>query len=253
MGNCFGRGTATFLIMGDVCSRSCRFCGVKNGIPSDLDPEEPARLADAAAALALSHVVITSVTRDDLPDGGAAHYAATMRAIRSRSPKATLEVLVPDFGGNGESLDSVLDEGPEVFDHNMETVARLYDSVRPQADYRRSLSLLRHAASRGGSAVKTGFMLGLGEGPGEVEALLKELADTGVDMVTIGQYLQPGRENLPVIEYVHPDVFADMESLGESLGLLVRAGPFVRSSFRAAEGLDEVRKRRRKSFGVELQ
>jgi lipoic acid synthetase len=253
LGTCFGHGTATFMIMGDVCTRGCRFCGVGTGTPEELDPKEPEHVADAAASLGLAHVVITSVTRDDLPDGGAAHYVATMRAVRERLPQATVEVLVPDFGGSEASADMLLSEVPEVFNHNLETVPRLYGQVRPQAEYDRSLRLLRHAAKAGQSAVKTGLMAGVGETEAEVVGVLEDVVGAGVNIVTIGQYLRPTRDSLPVVEYVRPEVFQRYEMVGEALGLLVRAGPLVRSSFRAAETFAEIKDRRGKSGGVELQ
>lgn len=235
LGECFGRATATFLIMGDVCTRSCRFCRVSSGIPAPLDPEEPENVAAAAAGLGLRHVVITSVTRDDLPDGGAAHYVATMRAVRARVPQATLEVLTPDFGGRESDLDLVLAERPEVFNHNVETVPRLYSTVRPQAVFARSLAVLSRAARLGAGVVKTGWMVGLGETDDEVRSLLEEVAGIGVDVVTIGQYLRPSRDHLPVNEYVRPEVFERYREWGEALGLQVHSGPFVRSSFQAGE------------------
>ncbi len=235
LGECFQRGTATFLIMGDICTRDCGFCGVTGGFPRELDPGEPERVADAVAALGLEHAVVTSVTRDDLPDGGAGHYAATLRAIRRRTPSATVEVLTPDFLGRMDLLDVVLGERPEVFNHNLETVQRLYPVVRPQAVYRRSLDVLAHAASRGSGLVKTGCMVGLGETQAEVVALLGDARSAGVDLVTIGQYLRPSRSHLPVVEYVPPAVFECYREQGEALGLQVHAAPFVRSSFRAGE------------------
>jgi lipoic acid synthetase len=246
LGTCFGHGTATFLIMGDVCTRSCSFCGVTSGLPLRLDAAEPANVADAAESLGLAHVVVTSVTRDDLPDGGAAHYVATMNAVRERLPQATVEVLVPDFAGCEMSADMVLAAAPEVFNHNLETVPRLYGAVRPQAGYGRSLSLLRRAAARGQSAVKTGFMVGLGESGAEVEQLLAEVAEAGVDMVTIGQYLRPTLRSLAVAEYMAPEVFEQYREVGEAKGLVVQAGPFVRSSFQAGETFAVARERRGK-------
>jgi len=226
---------ATFLIMGDTCTRDCRFCGVTSGLPGPLDREEPEQVADAVVQLQLKHVVVTSVTRDDLPDGGAAHYVATIQAIRAHAPGVTVEVLVPDFGGDTASLDLVLAQVPEVFNHNVETVPRLYDQVRPQAQYERSLSVLRRAAERGESLVKTGWMVGLGETREEVEELLREAAGAGVDLITIGQYLRPSKRHLPVREYVPPAVFEEYREYGEALGLRVEAAPFVRSSFHAGE------------------
>jgi len=247
MGECFTKGTATFLIMGDVCTRCCAFCAVRTGRPRALDPAEPEHVADAVARLGLRHVVITSVTRDDLADGGAGHYAATMRAVRAHAPEATLEVLTPDFGGREGDLDKVLAEAPEVFNHNVETVPRLYGTVRPQAGFARSLAVLRHAASSGSSIVKTGWMVGLGETQGEVLALLEQVAGAGVDVVTIGQYLRPSKNHLAVTEYVPPEVFARYQEWGEALGLQVHAAPFVRSSFQAGESFARAAGRRRGS------
>ena len=236
-GECFERGTATFLIMGDVCTRDCRFCSVTGGAPSPLDVREPGNVADAAAQMGLTHVVITSVTRDDLPDGGARHFAATVGAVRDRLPGATIEVLVPDLGGDESALDVVIGAEPDVFNHNVETVPRLYPRVRPQADYARSLRVLAYAARRGGSIVKTGIMVGLGETGEEVRAFLLDAQASGVQIVTIGQYLRPSRDHLPVVEYVAPSVFEEYRAAGEGLGLLVEAAPFVRSSYLAEEGL----------------
>jgi len=236
-GECFERGTATFLILGGVCTRDCRFCSVEGGRPEPLDAGEPARVADAAALMGLRHVVVTSVTRDDLPDGGAFHFAATIGALRQRIPGVTVEVLVPDFGGTEASLDVVIEAAPEVFNHNVETVARLYPTVRPQADLGRSLNVLRYAADHGAGLVKTGFMVGLGETPAEVRLLLEAVHEAGADVVTVGQYLRPSKEHLPVVEYVPPPVFEEYARMGESLGLFVEAAPFVRSSYRAEETL----------------
>lgn len=238
LGECFARGTATFLILGDVCTRDCRFCGVRAGTPSPPDPQEPQRVAEAVVQLRLNHIVITSVTRDDLPDGGAGQYVAVMRAVRSAAPQATVEVLVPDFGGVAGSLDQVLAEAPDVFNHNVETVPRLYPRVRPQADYFRSLQVLSRAA-RSGLLVKTGLMVGLGETDKEVHAVLEDVASAGVQVVTIGQYLCPSAGHLPVTEFVAPEIFAAYATYGRRLGLQVHAGPFVRSSYRAAESLGE--------------
>lgn len=235
-GECFEAGTATFLIMGPDCSRNCRFCSVESASPRPLDPEEPANVADAAARMGLQHVVITSVTRDDLADGGAHHFVLTIGSVRERLREATIEVLVPDFQGRMASVDAVLAARPEVFNHNLETVPRLYPQVRPQANYRRSLDVLARAAARGESLAKTGLMVGLGETPGEVEEVLGDVRRSGVQMVTIGQYLRPSRDHLPVVEYVTPGAFAAYRVYGESLGLQVEAAPFVRSSYRAEEG-----------------
>lgn len=235
LGECFERGTATFLIMGDVCTRECRFCRVPGGSPAALDPREPEHIADAVVRLGLTHVVLTSVTRDDLPDGGASHYVAVIRAVRSAAPDSSIEVLVPDFLGRLAALDLVLNEVPDVFNHNLETVPRLYPTVRPQADYARSLMVLGHAAERGDTVVKTGLMVGLGETTAEVAAVLADAVRAGVKVVTIGQYLRPSSQHLPVSEYVHPDVFEAYRETGEALGLEVFSAPFVRSSYRAGE------------------
>jgi lipoic acid synthetase len=244
LGECFGKGTATFLIMGDICTRNCGFCGVTSAVPGALDPEEPAQVADAVARLGLRHVVITSVTRDDLPDGGSGHYVATIQAVRAAVPAATIEVLVPDFAGDPAHIGAVLTERPDVFNHNLETVPRLYATVRPQAIYERSLAVLRQAADTAPDViVKTGIMAGLGETPEEVRRLLENVSAAGVDVVTIGQYLRPSSCHLPVVEYVHPDRFAEYAVWGERLGLQVHSAPFVRSSFHAGESLDQVRLR----------
>ncbi len=236
---CFSRGTATFLLMGDVCTRACGFCDIANGRPLALDPFEPARLAAAAHEMGLVHVVVTSVARDDLPDGGAWHFVATIRALRRLAPPPRVEVLVPDFRGRFDSLRVVVEERPDVFNHNVETVPRLYKRVRRGACLDRSLGLL--AASKDlvpDLTTKSGFMLGLGEERREVLDLLARIRDANVDVVTIGQYLRPSRENLPVEEYVPPAVFEEYREAGEALGFRhVFAGPFVRSSYRAEEAL----------------
>ncbi|MBN2495223.1 MAG: lipoyl synthase [Deltaproteobacteria bacterium] len=241
---CFGRGTATFLILGDVCTRGCAFCAVDHHrVPSRLDPAEPARLADAICELGLRHVVITSVTRDDLPDGGAGMFVECVRQIRARCPGVTIELLVPDFAGSVDALVRVLDEGPEVLNHNTETVARLYPRVRPGADLDRSLDLLRRARERGGCVVKSGFMLGLGETDGEVEGLLGKIAQTGCQVVTAGQYLRPMKRCLEVARRLDAEQFARIERRGEELGMLTAAGELVRSSFRAQDLYERARER----------
>ncbi len=237
LGECFARGSATFMILGDVCTRDCRFCAVAHGEPAPPDEEEPGRVAEAAGGLGLRHVVVTSVTRDDLPDGGAVHFAATVSAIRERLPGATVETLTPDFGGSREALRTVLAAGPDVFNHNVETVPRLYPEVRPQADYERSLRVLAQARAMGGGApTKSGFMVGLGETEDEVAALLRDLRGAGVEAVTVGQYLQPTRRHLPVAEYVRPGVFQEYERAARAMGFRhVMAGPLVRSSYHAED------------------
>ena len=236
---CFARGTATFLLLGDVCTRACGFCDIATGRPSPPDPFEPARLAAAAAELKLAYVVVTSVDRDDLPDGGAAHFVSAIRALRRLRPAPGVEVLVPDFRGRFDSIRAVVEERPDVFNHNVETVGRLYSRVRRGAVLQRSLGLLAAAKELSpDSTTKSGFMLGLGERDGEVRELLAMLRDAAVDIVTIGQYLRPSRENLPVEEYVPPAVFESYREAGERLGFRhVFSGPFVRSSYRAEEAL----------------
>jgi len=235
-GECFSAGTATFLIMGDACTRGCRFCAVKTERPHALDPDEPRRVGEAAARLGLRHVVITTVTRDDLADGGAAHFAATIRAIREALPAATVEVLIPDFQGDPQALETVLAARPEVLNHNLETVPELYPQVRRGAEYARSLELLARASAHpGGCSTKSGLMLGLGETREQLTRVLSDLARIGCEMVTVGQYLRPSRRNLPVVRYVHPDEFHEIELLGRSLGIPVMyCGPLVRSSHDAA-------------------
>jgi lipoic acid synthetase len=235
--DCFARGAATFMILGDVCSRSCGFCSVKTGrgLPMESLADEPEQVAEAAAQLGLRYVVITSVNRDELPDGGASHFARTIRAVRRRLAGAMIEVLTPDFKGDLEALHVVLDAAPDTFNHNVETVPRLYRHVRPQADYRQSLSMLGEAKTYSpGALTKSGLMVGLGETRDEVRRLLEDLRASLVDVVTIGQYLQPTRNHLPVEEYVHPDLFDQYREWGERLGFsAVFSGPLVRSSFMA--------------------
>ena len=241
--DCFSRGAATFMILGDVCSRSCGFCSVKTGrgLPLESMHDEPDQVAEAAAQLKLKYVVITSVNRDELPDGGAGHFARTIHAVRRRLPEAKVEVLTPDFKGSHDALHTVLDAGPDTFNHNVETVARLYLRVRPQADYQQSLDVLREARRYSHTTLtKSGFMVGVGERLDEVKVLLADLRAHDVDVVTIGQYLQPTRAHLPVAEYVHPDVFEEYKAHGEGLGFrAVLSGPLVRSSF-MAEMVNEI-------------
>jgi lipoic acid synthetase len=238
-GECFARGTATFLLLGDVCTRACGFCDIANGRPLPVDPMEPWRVRAAVQQMGLAFVVLTSVDRDDLEDGGAAHFAQAIRAVRSLDPAPGVEVLTPDFRGRLESLRIVIAAEPDVFNHNVETVPRLYTRVRRGARLDRSLALLSAAKSeRPCLTTKSGFMLGLGERDGEVRDLLARLRDASVDIVTIGQYLRPSLENLPVAEYVAPEVFERYREIGEGLGFRhVFAGPFVRSSYRAEEAL----------------
>jgi lipoic acid synthetase len=237
---CFCRGTATFMIMGTTCTRTCTFCGVTHGTPAPLDPGEPERVAAAARQMGLRHVVITSVTRDDLPGGGASHFAATVASVRHSIPSASIEVLVPDFGGDREALYTVLQSRPDIFNHNVETVPRLYPRVRPQADYRRSLEILL-AATRFDTTrpTKSGLMVGLGERESEVEEVMQDLRGAGCTILTIGQYLRPSRENIKVEQFIEESVFESYRRTGEAMGLAkVFAGVFVRSSYRAEEMAD---------------
>jgi lipoic acid synthetase len=233
---CWGQGTATFMILGDLCTRSCGFCAVKTGLPQYLDRQEPERVASAVAAMGLSHAVVTSVNRDELPDGGAAIFAATIEAIRRRRPGTTVEVLIPDFKGSRESLETVLAAGPDIVNHNVETVPRLYKRVRPGARYSQSLELLRRAKEISpGITSKSGLMLGLGEETVEVLEVMRDMVGARVDVLTLGQYLQPTREHLPVERFVPPDEFRELALRGRAIGFRhVEAGPLVRSSYHAA-------------------
>ena len=236
MHECFHRGTATFMILGNLCTRGCGFCSVpKSRHPGALDPEEPANVARMASAMRLRHVVITSVNRDDLADGGSGHFSTTVRAVRTALPEARVEVLTPDFQGDLAAVARVLDAAPHIFNHNMETVRRLYQRVRPQAKYRQSLDVLKFAKRyRPGTLTKSGAMLGLGETRDEVQHLLRDLRRAHVDIVTLGQYLQPTRRNLPVAEFVPPAQFEAYRDFGLSLGFkMVFSGPLVRSSYMA--------------------
>jgi len=236
---CFHRGAATFMILGNVCTRGCGFCSVPKGSPAKLDmrldPDEPANVARVAAEMKLRYVVITSVNRDDWPDGGSHHFAETVRQVRTALPEARVEVLTPDFCGDVNAVARVLDSAPHVFNHNMETVARLYRRVRPQADYDQSLRVLAFARKhRADVLTKSGFMVGLGESAEEVRMLLRDLRAAHVDVATIGQYLQPTRHNLPVTEYVTPDQFDAYRDYGLAIGFrMVFSGPLVRSSYMA--------------------
>jgi len=230
---CWNAGTATFMILGNVCSRGCRFCNVPKGRPKGLDTEEPWRVAETVAALRLKYAVVTSVTRDDLVDGGARVFAGTINAIRTKSPDCRVEVLIPDFQGSEVSLRTVLDADPDVLGHNLETVPSLYSRVRPQADYQRSLEVLTRA-QKCGVITKSGLMLGLGESLDEVRRVMGDLYSIGCTILTLGQYLQPSRKYLPVEKYYHPDEFIELRNQALALGFLyVVAGPLVRSSYHA--------------------
>ena len=235
LAECWGHGTATFLILGDVCTRSCSFCAVKVGRPEPVDEEEPARVAEAVAAMNLRHAVVTSVNRDDLPDGGAAIFAETIRQIRARVPNCTVEVLIPDFKGDRQALATVMDARPDILDHNVETVPRLYPQVRPQAKYQRSLRVLRTAKELTPNALtKSGIMVGLGETWDELLAVMADLRAVDCDILTIGQYLRPTRTHLPVVRYYTPDEFEALREAGYAVGFRwVESGPLVRSSYHA--------------------
>lgn len=236
---CFHRGAATFMILGNLCTRGCGFCSVPKGNPAKkeftLDAAEPAHVADMARQMDLKYVVITSVNRDELPDGGSHHWAETVREVRKALPQAKIEVLTPDFCGDKDAVARVLDSGPDVYNHNMETVSRLYRRVRPQADYQQSLGVIAFARQyRPDVLTKSGLMVGLGETVEEVEQLLRDLRQSDAHVATIGQYLQPTRRNLPVAEYVMPEKFAAYQTFGMSIGFqMVFSGPFVRSSYMA--------------------
>ena len=236
--DCFSRGTATFMILGDICTRSCGFCNVTTARPyAPPSIDEPNSVAEAAKRMGLRHVVVTSVTRDDLPDGGARQFATTIHALRAELPDAAVEVMTPDFRGSREAIRMVVEAKPDYYNHNVETVPRLYDFVRPGSRFERSLSVLREAKRLDPEIVtKSGFMLGLGERRGEVIEVMQRLLETRCEILTIGQYLQPKREKLDVVEYVHPSVFDDYREIGERLGFrAVFSGPFVRSSYMAEE------------------
>lgn len=237
MGECWACGTATFMILGDVCSRNCRFCAVSSGVPLPPDPEEPRKLAESIQSMGLSHAVITSVTRDDLADGGANHWAEVIRKVREANPKTTIEVLIPDFAGDAKALQIVIDAAPDVMNHNVETVPRLYPTVRPKANYEQSLWVLDESR-RQGLRTKTGIMVGLGETKEEIADVMRDLVRIGVSIMTIGQYLQPTQAHLPVVRYVHPDEFADYQQMGYAIGLKkVESAPLVRSSYHAERAL----------------
>ena len=237
MGECWGKGTATFMIGGDICTRSCKFCNTQTGRPHPLDENEPTHVAESIALMKLSHAVITSVDRDDLPDLGAAHWAKTIREIKRLNPSTTTEVLIPDFQGKLELVDQVIEAGPNIISHNMETVKRISPQVRSAANYETSLKVIGRIASQGVTA-KSGIMVGLGETPEEVEALMDDLLAVGCQILTIGQYLQPSHRHYPVYEYVTPEQFLRYKETGEKKGFLtVESGPLVRSSYHAEKHL----------------
>ncbi len=235
LGECWSRGISTYLLMGDTCTRSCGFCHIKTGRPAPLDENEPVRVAESAQVLKLNHCVLTSVDRDELPNGGAHIFANTIREIRKRLPQCTIEVLIPDFKGNQAALKEVMDAYPEILNHNTETVPRLYRTVRPQANYQQSLTVLQNAKEMdSGALTKSGIMLGLGESKEEVIQVMRDLVAHHVDILTIGQYLRPSPLHLPVYRYVHPDEFQELHDIGLKLGFQwVESGPLVRSSYHA--------------------
>ncbi len=235
IGECWGHRTATFLILGDTCTRNCRFCNVKTGRPAPLDPDEPERVAQAVQAMDLKHAVITSVDRDDLPDGGASVFAAVIRRIRDRQPGCTVEVLIPDFRGQIEPLKVVMDERPDILNHNIETVPRLFRTVQPQCRYEWSLAVLRNAKALWPQAItKSGLMVGLGETMDEVLEVMRELRQLDVDVITIGQYLQPSRQHAPIARYYTPEEFETLREQGYAMGYTwVESDPLVRSSYNA--------------------
>jgi len=238
---CFSKRTATFMILGSVCTRGCTFCDIATGAGQQIDKLEPQHIADAVKALGLKYVVVTSVTRDDLPDGGAFHFADVIREIKKTSPTAAIEVLIPDFKGNRDALNTVINAKPIIINHNIETVPRLYSTVRPQAKYEQSLELLKRVKETTDTIyTKSGMMVGLGETQEEVLQSLRDLRDAGCDFLTIGQYLAPSKEHHPVVEYVHPDVFEIYKKAALELGFKDAAcGPLVRSSYKAHEMLQD--------------
>jgi lipoic acid synthetase len=248
IGECWTKKHATLMIMGDTCTRACSFCNVRTGLPSPLDPDEPRRVGETVATMGLGHVVITSVDRDDLPDGGAEHFAAVVRAVRNAAPKSTIEILTPDFLRKGDAANIVIDARPDVFNHNLETVPRLYLTIRPGSRYYHSLRLLERVKERDPAQfTKSGLMVGLGESREEVMQVMDDMRSAGVDFLTIGQYLQPTRKHAAVDRFVTPDEFAVLETIARSKGfLLVSASPLTRSSYHADEDFAKLRAARQK-------
>lgn len=242
MGECWGRSTATFMIGGNICTRNCKFCNTQTGHPLSLDPQEPTHVAESVRLMKLSHAVVTSVDRDDLPDLGAAHWAQTIREIRRLNPNTTIEVLIPDFQGRKELVEQVIEPQPDIISHNMETVRRISPLVRSAARYDTSLNVIHQIAASGITA-KSGIMVGLGETPTEIEELMDDLRDAGCQIMTIGQYLQPSRRHYPVAEYVTPDQFKRYEEMGMKKGFTqVESGPLVRSSYHAEKSIHHLKK-----------
>ncbi len=240
IGDCWGQRTATFMILGDICTRHCQFCAINSGTPTAVDQDEPLRIAEAVKKLSLRYAVITSVTRDDLPDGGAAIFADTIREIRRAIPGCQIEVLIPDFNGSVTALSIVIEASPDVLNHNIETVPRLYPFVRPEADYHLSIGILE-SAKRSRMLTKTGLMLGLGETNDEVLSVMRDLKKIKCDILTLGQYLQPSASHLGIDRYVTPEEFGQFKTMGEEMGFLhVEAGPLVRSSYHAGTGFEQI-------------
>ena len=237
LGECWNRGTATFMIGGDICTRSCKFCNTKSGQPLPLDPDEPLKIAQSIEKMGLKHAVITSVDRDDLPDYGTGHWAETIRQVKKLNPQTTLEVLIPDFKGNTDYLNVVIETRPEIISHNLETVKRLTPKVRSVAKYEQSMAVLQHIASSQ-AAAKSGLMLGLGETENEIYELMDDLLNVGCKLLSIGQYLQPSKKHLPVEDYVHPEIYNKYKEIAYNKGFKhVESGPLVRSSYRSANFL----------------
>ncbi|MFC0906726.1 lipoyl synthase [Clostridium sp. MT-14] len=239
IGKCFKHKTATFMVMGDTCTRNCRFCAVNKGMPQELDPKEPENVAIASKKLGLKHTVVTSVTRDDLEDGGAGHFVKIIEAMRRKNPHSTVELLIPDLKGNWNALKDIIDAGPDILNHNIETVESLYKKVRPLAIYDRSIELLRQVKIFNSSVyTKCGIMLGLGETKQQVLKVMDDLLKAGCDILTIGQYLRPSKKHLPVFEYVTPEKFAEYKKMALDKGFkVVFSGPYVRSSYKAFESI----------------
>lgn len=244
LGQCFSHGTATFMLMGEICTRNCTFCAVKKGVPAPLDLEEPEHITEAVRQLGLSYVVLTCVTRDDLDDGGAGHFAATIKALHAKMPELKVELLTSDFKGSIQSVRTVVEAGPDVFSHNLETISRLYPEVRPMADYRQSLDVLKTVKVLNPDIItKSGLMLGLGEGREEVVSAMRDLRQSGCNLLTLGQYLSPSAAHHPVVRFVTPEEFAEYGQIGLGEGFKgVASAPRVRSSFRASELYDCVLK-----------
>lgn len=242
MGECWGQGTATFMILGDICTRSCAYCAVTTGMPEELDEDEPLRVAEAVRAMGLRHAVITSVDRDDLPDGGAGIFAATILRIRELVPECSVEVLTPDFKGDLGSVATVVEARPEIFSHNLETVPRLYRFLRPGGRYERALEVLAHSKALDPSVLtKSGIICGMGETWDELKGAMADLVDAGIEILTLGQYLRPSPRHLPIDRYYTPDEFAELRRIGEEMGFKhVEAGPLVRSSYHAREQVESI-------------